>query len=57
MQLLNRINPLTYVVEAERALFAGDFSHPSVPIGVLATLAVAVVGLAVGTRAMRRSAD
>lgn len=57
MQLLHRINPLTYVVEAERALFAGDFSHPSVPIGALATLAVAVVGLAVGTRAMRRSAD
>lgn len=57
MQLLHRINPLTYVVEAERALFAGDFSHPSVPIGALATLAVAVVGLAVGTRAMGRSAD
>ena len=57
MQLLYRINPLTYVVEAERALFAGDFSHPSVPAGALATVAVVVVGLAVGTRAMRRSAD
>jgi ABC-2 type transport system permease protein len=57
MQLLYRINPLTYVVEAERALFAGDFSHPSVPIGALATLAMAAVGPAVGTRAMRRSAD
>jgi hypothetical protein len=36
MQLLFRIDPLTHVVEAERALFAGDLSHPSVPIAALA---------------------
>jgi ABC-2 type transport system permease protein len=54
MQHLSRINPLTYVVEAERASFAGDFSHPSLPIGALAA---AVVGLAVGARTMRRPAD
>jgi ABC-2 type transport system permease protein len=52
----SRANPLTYLVEAERALFSGDFSHPSVIFGALAALAVAGVGLAVGTHAMRRAA-
>jgi hypothetical protein len=45
------------IVEAERALFAGNFAHPSVPIGALAAVAVAALGLWVGTRAMRRSAE
>lgn len=57
MQLLSRINRLTHVVEAERAPFAGDFSHPSSPIGALVTLAAAVVGLDVRASAMRRPAD
>ena len=57
MQLVSQANPLTHVVDAERALFAGDFSHPSVPLGALTAIAVAVLGLVVGTRAMRRSAD
>ena len=30
LQALSRLNPLTYVVEAERALFAGDFGEPSI---------------------------
>jgi hypothetical protein len=38
------------IVEAERALFAGNFEHPSVPIGALAAVAVAALGLWVGTR-------
>ncbi|MER5326873.1 hypothetical protein [Streptosporangium roseum] len=37
------------------ALLAGDLSHPSVPYGVLAAAAVAVVGPTVGTRGMRRA--
>lgn len=57
MRLLYQINPLTYVVEAERALFAGDFSHPAIPAGALAAAIVVAAGLAAGTRAMRRSAD
>jgi ABC-2 type transport system permease protein len=52
---LSRINPLTYIVEAERALFAGDFTHPSVLYGTLVAIALAAVGLLVGTRAMRRA--
>jgi ABC-2 type transport system permease protein len=57
MRVASRLNPLTYIVEAERALFAGDFAQPSVTIGAFAALAVAALGLFVGTRAMRRSAE
>jgi ABC-2 type transport system permease protein len=53
---LSRLNPLTYVVEAERALFAGDLANPSVAVGAAVAIAVAVVGLVVGTRLVRRSA-
>ncbi len=56
LRTLSRVNPLTYVVEAERALFAGDFADPSVGIGAAVALGVAIVGLAVGTRMMRRAA-
>jgi ABC-2 type transport system permease protein len=56
MRAAARLNPLTYVVEAERALFRGDYSHPSVVIGALAALAVAALGLLVGTRTINRSA-
>ncbi|WP_255430083.1 ABC transporter permease [Streptomonospora sp. PA3] len=53
---LSRINPLSHVVDAERALFAGDFGDPSVLLGSGVALAVAVVALALGTRLMRRLA-
>lgn len=54
MQFLVDINPLAYVVSAERALFAGDFASATVLHGIVAALTVAVVGLGVGIRAMRR---
>lgn len=50
------VNPMTYIVEAERALFAGDLAGPVVARGALAALAIAAAGLAVGIRAMRRAA-
>lgn len=53
---LSRLNPVTHVVEAERALFAGDLGHPSVLRGAAAAFAVAGLGLILGTRAMRRAA-
>jgi len=56
LRVASRLNPLTYLVEAERALFSGDLSHPSVVFGTAAALIVAAVGLFVGTRAMRRAA-
>jgi len=49
----SRINPITYLVEAERALFAGDFVHASVPAGVVAAAVTAAIGLVAGARAMR----
>jgi ABC-2 type transport system permease protein len=55
MSVLSQANPVTYIVEAERALFAGDLSSEPVLYGVIAAVATAVVGLALGTRAMRRA--
>ena len=53
---LSRLNPLSYLVTAERALFAGDLTDPSIPIAAVVVLGVAIVGLGLGTRMMRRSA-
>jgi ABC-2 type transport system permease protein len=49
------LNPLTYVVEAERALFAGSFPADTVAYGALASGLVAAFGLWVGLKAMRSS--
>ena len=53
---LSRVNPLTYVVTAERALFNGEIATAAVAAGALAATATAVLGLAVGIRMMERSA-
>ncbi|MEE2053861.1 ABC transporter permease [Nocardiopsis umidischolae] len=50
---LSRINPVAYVVDAERALFAGDWGL-SVGIGWAVAVALAVAALGFGSRAMRR---
>lgn len=52
---LSRANPFTHVVEAERALFAGAWSDPVVPLGGGIALAVAAAALWWGTRVMRRA--
>ena len=57
MQAAARANPLAYVVDAERALFAGDLTSPAVAWGWVAATAPAVIGLIVGVRLMTRSAD
>jgi ABC-2 type transport system permease protein len=54
LQVAAALNPVTYIVEAERALFADRFADMSVVYGALAACAVAAVGLVLGTRAMRR---
>lgn len=53
MRALVAINPLGYVVDAERALFGGDLASGSVLSGVVAAVTVAVVGLGVGVRSVR----
>ena len=55
LTFLSDLNPMTYVVEAERALFADSFPADTVGYGFLAAGLTAVVGMAVGLRAMRRS--
>ncbi|BDZ55582.1 hypothetical protein GCM10025870_26550 [Agromyces marinus] len=55
MRAIAAVNPVNWVVQAERALFAGDFGAIEIAWGWVAALAVAVVGLWVGIRAMRRS--
>lgn len=55
LQTLSKFNPLTYIVNAERALFSGDFTSSAVVGGVVAAVVVAVAGLSVGIREMRRS--
>lgn len=54
MRIASQLNPMTHVVDAQRALFAGNLTDPSVGYGAIAALALAAVGLLVGTRAMRR---
>lgn len=55
MRVIAAVNPLSYIVSAERALFAGDWSDASVWSGAIAAAVTALVGLAVGVRAMRRA--
>lgn len=55
MQLLVDINPLHYVVEAERVLFVGDFDSQTIMSGALAAVLMAAGGLAVGVRAMGKA--
>ncbi len=56
MRAVARFNPLTYVVEAERALFMGDLASPAVLWGAVAAALTCVAGLAIGIRTIRRSA-
>lgn len=56
MQVASKFNPLTYLVDAERALFAGEVGSPTAAWGWLAALVTVVIGLTVGIRSMRRSA-
>jgi ABC-2 type transport system permease protein len=56
MRTAAAVNPLHYLVDAERALFAGGLPGSTVLGGVIAAVATAVVGLWVGTRAMHRAA-
>jgi ABC-2 type transport system permease protein len=53
LQALSKLNPLTYVVDAERALFAGTFETTVLVNGTLAATTVCLLGLWVGTRSMR----
>jgi len=55
MQAIATVNPVNWVVQAERALFAGDLGAVEVLWGWVAAVVLAVLGLWVGVRAMRKS--
>lgn len=55
LEVASNLNPLTYVVEAVRALFSGNFPVDTVLAGFTGSAAVALIGVWVGLRAMRRS--
>ncbi|HEX6468777.1 MAG TPA: ABC transporter permease [Streptosporangiaceae bacterium] len=55
LRFLARLNPLSYIVDAERAMFSGSVVSSTVGAGVLAAAAVAALGLFVGTRMIRRA--
>jgi ABC-2 type transport system permease protein len=51
----SRFNPLTYLVEAERALFMGQIVAMPVLYGALIAAIVALVGLAIGVSQIRKA--
>lgn len=55
MQTASKFNPLTYMVDAERALFGGSFTDTAVLWGVVAAVLTCVVGVGVGIRTTRRT--
>ena len=55
LEVVSMLNPMTYVVDATRALFAGTYPADVVAQGVAGAAVVAALGLVVGVRAMRRS--
>lgn len=54
LYLLSRVNPFSHVVDGARAAVRGDFGSGSLVVGLLAALALAVAGVAVGTRTFHR---
>ncbi|MEV0144875.1 MULTISPECIES: ABC transporter permease [unclassified Nonomuraea] len=54
LRAVGEVNPVTHVVDAQRALFSGDLTHPSVLYGTAAAALVAVLGLVAGNRALRK---
>lgn len=55
LYIASRFNPLTYLVEAERELFAGQVTTLPVLYGVAVAVLVAVVGLAIGVSQIRKA--
>lgn len=55
MQIVAQFNPLTYIVNAERELFNGQFGIATLA-GAVAAVATCVIGLVVGVRVVRRVA-
>jgi ABC-2 type transport system permease protein len=57
MQVASKFNPMSYLVDAERTLFAGDVTSSAALWGWTSALITAALGLTVGIRSMLRSAN
>jgi ABC-2 type transport system permease protein len=55
LYIASRFNPLTYLIEAERALFMGELFSTTVLYGTLVVAATLVVGLTIGGAAIRKA--
>jgi ABC-2 type transport system permease protein len=55
LQTAADLNPMTYIVEASRVLFAGSYPADTIGYGFVGAGVVAVLGLVVGLRTMRHS--
>lgn len=55
LQVLAALNPITYIVDAQRALFLGQFGSASVLWGSISAVAITALGLIIGTRCIRRA--
>ena len=55
MLAVSTVNPVNWVVQAERALVAGDFTNSAVLWGWVAASLLAAIGLTVGIGRMRRT--
>ena len=55
MQVASKVNPLTYIVDAERVLFAGTLASTTVLWGFVAAILTAALGLVVGVRSIRKA--
>ena len=55
MRAVATVNPVNWVVQAERALFAGDLGRVTVLWGWVSALVLAALGLWAGVRAIRKS--
>ncbi|GAA0503131.1 transport permease protein [Saccharopolyspora subtropica] len=54
LRAIAAVNPVSHLADAERALFGGNLTDPSVFTGTAVAVALAALGLAWGTRAMKR---
>jgi ABC-2 type transport system permease protein len=55
LRALSTVNPLRYLVDAERALFGGEVWNGAVAGGVVAAVVTVAAGVLVGTRSMQRA--
>ncbi len=55
LYIASRFNPLTYLIEAERALFMGQLFSTTVLYGTLVVAATLVIGLTIGAAAIRKA--